>query len=263
VNVSSGITGGSITASPNTNVPAGTTVTITVAANTGYSLKAGTLSVQPTSGSAIIPTGSGTTYTFTMPASDVTISGEFEIASYSITISNAVVNGTITPSSGTAPAGTTIILTITPDENYLLKSNSLSVQPDTGSVITPTGSGTSFSFTMPASNVTVTAEFEEIPEGSYVINVNFEGFNEQTIDISLSTENNLLFEDYLTITVNGDFDEYWWYINGNRWHWMDTNHSNNFWINTSEFFIGVNNITVIVIKDNVPYSKEVIFRVAR
>ncbi len=74
---------GAITADP-ARAAAGDTVTLTVAPDTDYRLVSGSLQVAYTdaSGTAqtITPDGSGTTYTFKMPAADVTVTAEFEVA---------------------------------------------------------------------------------------------------------------------------------------------------------------------------------------
>lgn len=78
---------------------------------------------------------------------------------YNISVSvSPSAGGTITASPTRAIAGETITLTITPDTGKRLKSGSLKFNDGAED---HTISGTIF--TMPASNVTVTAEFEDIP----------------------------------------------------------------------------------------------------
>lgn len=75
------------------------------------------------------------------------------------TITNATMtNGTVTADKTKATEGDTVTLTVTPDEGYRLKNGSLKV--DGGAI-------TGYSFTMPAANVIVTAEFEEIPTSTH------------------------------------------------------------------------------------------------
>ncbi|MDR1542989.1 MAG: hypothetical protein LBS50_00985 [Prevotellaceae bacterium] len=68
-------------------------------------------------------------------------------------------NGTVTPNKNTATQGETIVLTITPNDNYTL--NTLSVMKESGGLIDITDN----LFVMPNSNVTVSAIFQEIEAG--------------------------------------------------------------------------------------------------
>jgi hypothetical protein len=97
-----------------------------------------------------------------MPAYDVTVSAEFEPKSYTIA-KDTMTNGTVT---FVTPAlyGSTVNLTAAPENGYRLKAGTLTVYKtdDAGTTITPSGSGNNWTFTMPAYNVTVSAEFEEL-----------------------------------------------------------------------------------------------------
>jgi hypothetical protein len=122
-------------------------------------LKTGSLKVND---GAVSIAGSGLVYTFTMPASDVTVSAEFDQLppdTYSISVTPPA-NGTVNPDPASAVAGAVITLTVTPDAGYALKDGSLKVNDGAVSV---TGSGLVYTFTMPASDVPVRAEFEAIP----------------------------------------------------------------------------------------------------
>ena len=72
---------------------------------------------------------------------------------YNVNIS-ATTNGTVTASPTSAEAGTTIALTITPDAGYVL--DALTVTDASSNTVTVTNN----EFTMPASDVTVTATFK-------------------------------------------------------------------------------------------------------
>ncbi len=72
---------------------------------------------------------------------------------YDVTVASTE-NGTVTASKQTANKDEVITLTVTPDSGYKVKSVKVN-----GTVITPVDGV--YSFTMPAKNVTVTAEFEE------------------------------------------------------------------------------------------------------
>jgi len=117
----SGAQNGSITADPKTNVAAGTPVTLTINPESGYRLKSGSLSVKRTNGTTVSVNASDNTRTFIMPASNVTVSGEFELPvgkSYDITVASSIENGAITANPSSTQEGITVTLTISPDPNY-------------------------------------------------------------------------------------------------------------------------------------------------
>ncbi len=74
---------------------------------------------------------------------------------YTVTISAAIRNGTVTADVSEASEGDTVTLTITPDEGYSLKS--VSATDAEGNDVPVTDN----TFKMPASEVTVSAEFED------------------------------------------------------------------------------------------------------
>jgi hypothetical protein len=75
---------------------------------------------------------------------------------YKVTVS-ATPNGTVKASPASAEAGTEITLTINPNNGYRLKADTLQVKKtESGEDVTITD----FTFTLPAANVTVSAEFE-------------------------------------------------------------------------------------------------------
>lgn len=77
--------------------------------------------------------------------------------SYRITVHPSD-NGTVTPSRTTAGAGHTVTLTVTPDEGYRLEKLTVTDSRGTELHLVDQGEGR-YSFTMPASNVTVEATF--------------------------------------------------------------------------------------------------------
>lgn len=90
---------------------------------------------------------------------------------YEITV-NGTEHGTITTSpSATAASGSTVTVTITPDEWYDLAT--LTVEDENESPITVNGDGNTRTFTMPESNVTISATFVE--KQKYAINFYVEG----------------------------------------------------------------------------------------
>ncbi|MCD7847331.1 MAG: hypothetical protein LUG49_04810 [Oscillospiraceae bacterium] len=94
-------------------------------------------------------------YTFTMPASDVTISAVFEeIPTYSVTLSSTITNGTASVDKTSAAEGETVTITVTPDAGYEVYLNITSATTYLPYTYTDNGDGT-YSFIMPADDVNV------------------------------------------------------------------------------------------------------------
>ena len=108
-------------------------------------------------------------------AEDDTPSQDYNAPSPSKTISvGSSVNGSVTVSPKNASKGDTVTVTVSPDTGYQL--DTITVTDQTGKEITLTDNGDgTFSFTMPASGVTVKAAFQpiafpvftDVPSGSY------------------------------------------------------------------------------------------------
>ena len=150
-----GIQHGSVTANP-TSATAGTNVVLTATPADGYKLK--TLTVKNASGGEIETTPDNSTppkYKFTMPASNVKVSAEFEaVPTYTITPVLGIQNGSVSADKTSAAEGATVTLTATPATNYEFES--FIVKDTSGNAITVTNG----KFTMPASNVTISATFK-------------------------------------------------------------------------------------------------------
>ena len=127
---------------------AGARVNLQIVPEQGYQLKAGSLKYN---GNVI------TDNRFIMPEENVVITAEFEPVSstetYQVTVSPTE-NGKVTVNPTEAEEGTVITVTVTPEQGYRLVEGSLKAN---GTVIEGN------QFAMPAEDVTVTAEFEEIP----------------------------------------------------------------------------------------------------
>jgi hypothetical protein len=147
ITTDSGIQNGSI--SVVSSAVEGATVNITATPDTGYELD--TLTVKDANEQDVTVTGN----TFTMPASNVTVSATFKKVSYNVTTSSGG-NGTISVKE-TANYGDTVTITALPSEGYALKT--LTVTKNDGSTVAASGTGNSYTFTMPAANVTVSATF--------------------------------------------------------------------------------------------------------
>ena len=149
ITIAEGITNGTVTASAAT-ATMGEEITLTITPAEGYNLK--TLSVK--SGETDITVTNGK---FTMPAGDVTVSAEFSKTAYTVTIAEGIQNGTVTASALSGNMGDKITLTATPATGYELEA--FSVKDAAGNAVAVTNG----KFTMPASNVTVSATFKETP----------------------------------------------------------------------------------------------------
>ncbi|HQB78210.1 MAG TPA: T9SS type A sorting domain-containing protein, partial [Tenuifilaceae bacterium] len=160
VSVTADIPHGALAATPCENVTMGTEVTLTVTPTTGYQLVENSLRAYKTGDeSVVVEIADGK---FTMPAFDVTVTAEFEALPQTLTVAT-VANGTITatPSEGIV-TDTEISLTTNPSAGYKLVENSLrAYKTGDESVAVAIVDG---KFTMPAYDVTVTAEFEALPQ---------------------------------------------------------------------------------------------------
>ena len=148
---------GNISVSP-TSATVGTKITIYVNPSEGYRLKQIDSS----------PTVAINNNQFTMPAQNVTLTPVFEkieTQTYAITVGTSE-HGTATASHTSASAGTTITMTATPGQGYVLKS--YATQPFVSVV--------NGQFVMPSSPITVTPIFdaESVVKTSYDIYVSTE-----------------------------------------------------------------------------------------
>ena len=148
---------GNISVSP-TSATAGTKITIYVNPSEGYRLKQIDSS----------PNVTINNNQFTMPAQNVTLTPVFEqieVQTYAITVGTSE-HGTATASHTSASAGTTITMTATPGQGYVLKS--YATQPFVSVV--------NGQFVMPSSPITVTPIFDvaSVVKTSYDIYVSTE-----------------------------------------------------------------------------------------
>ena len=148
---------GNISVSP-TSATVGTKITIYVNPSEGYRLKQIDSS----------PTVAINNNQFTMPAQNVTLTPVFEqieVQTYAITVGTSE-HGTATASHTSASAGTTITMTATPGQGYVLKS--YATQPFVSVV--------NGQFVMPSSPITVTPIFDvaSVVKTSYDIYVSTE-----------------------------------------------------------------------------------------
>ena len=208
------IGGGTITTNPSASAVEGTTVHIYANPNSGYTFNVTSLLVMNNTTNTPInwqyTAGTLSDYHFIMPASDVTISGEFTVVtsptSHIITV-NQRPGGTITLSpvstGNSYAAGTTVTINVTPDQGYQLQnlivisgSNSINYQQNT--------SGGYF-FIMPASDVMINGVFEQSTSGNYTVTV-VERPNGTVTLSPVSTGNSYAVGTTVTINVTPDQD---------------------------------------------------------
>ncbi|MBR6913120.1 MAG: hypothetical protein IKN34_04850, partial [Treponema sp.] len=165
ITIAEGIEHGSVSASP-TTAAAGATVTLTATPADGYKLAS--LTVTNAGGASVTTTkdsGDTSKYTFIMPASNVTVSAVFveeSAATYTITIADSIEHGSVSAEPTTAAAGTTVTLTVTLADGYELESITVKDANSADVAVTQDASNKSkYTFTMPESDVTVSATFTE------------------------------------------------------------------------------------------------------
>ena len=142
----------SLSYSPQTDIKAGTRINITVNANGGYQNPSVSVTKNDGTGSVTV-SGSGSNRYFTMPKSDVTINASASlIPTYSVSGSASGGGISFSKTSGIR-AGEVITVYLSPNSSYILTS--LTSSPS----VSFSGSGNTRTFTMPSSNVSVTATF--------------------------------------------------------------------------------------------------------
>ena len=167
---------GTVTVDPTAAVE-GTDVTVTVKAADNYQLKADSLTYSYKSGDETKTQKLAVTEgkaTFKMPAADVTVSAEFEavkVETYSVT-TNSTEYGKVTADKPTGvKAGETVTLTVEPVDNdsmlTQLAENGLVIKDSKDTVISykAVEKGKTYTFEMPADNVTVTPQFTIVEYG--------------------------------------------------------------------------------------------------
>ena len=163
-------------------------VTVTVTPNTNFKYTDGSLKATYTDGGTKkeindfkAVDGKENTYTFEMPAADVTVSAAFEpvkVETYSVTINNSDHGKVEADKTTELKAGDTVTLTVTPDDNAYtlaqLAKNGLVIKDSENTDVpyTTVEEGKTYTFEMPAADVTVAAQFTVV---KYGIEVETEG----------------------------------------------------------------------------------------
>ena len=126
----------------------------------------------------------------------------------SVKILDNIKNGTVKSNWTICSVGQTVTLTITPESGY--KLSSLVVKAVDGEIIETSGTSSKKTFTMPAKNVTVSAEFVAInykvtcgtfEHGSVVASAST-AIKGQTVTLTINPDSGYLW-DYLKVSANG------------------------------------------------------------
>lgn len=165
VTVDKNIKNGTVTPSK-TSLAAGEIFTVTATPDDGYELEA--ITVIDAEGKNVAATNEST-HTYTMPASNVTVSATFKVktdAKYSVTYTaptgEGVVDSSINPTNTALAEGTNVTVTVTVNDGY---TASLAVD---GATVTTSTSGNTYTFTfsMPAQAITVAPKVTKAGENT-------------------------------------------------------------------------------------------------
>lgn len=174
-------------------VTAGTTITVVATPKDGYTLTADGVVVTYGDNQtlkATPDTEKANTYTFAMPAGDATVSAEFEeVKKYNVTVAGTVENGTVGVEPKTAAAKDVVTVTVTPNTNFKYTDGSLKATYTDGGTKKEIndfkavdGKENTYTFEMPAADVTVSAAFEKIATETYTVTVTKDGDGKVTVN---------------------------------------------------------------------------------
>ena len=174
-------------------VAEGTSVTVVATPKDGYTLTADGVVVTYGDNQtlkATPDTEKANTYTFAMPAGDATVSAAFEeVKKYNVTVAGTVENGTVGVEPKTAAAKDVVTVTVTPNTNFKYTDGSLKATYTDGGTKKEIndfkavdGKENTYTFTMPAADVTVSAAFEKIATETYTVTVTKDGDGKVTVN---------------------------------------------------------------------------------
>ena len=174
-------------------VAEGTSVTVVATPKDGYTLTADGVVVTYGNNQtlkATPDTEKANTYTFAMPAGDATVSAAFEeVKKYNVTVAGTVENGTVGVEPKTAAAKDVVTVTVTPNTNFKYTDGSLKATYTDGGTKKEIndfkavdGKENTYTFTMPAADVTVSAAFEKIATETYTVTVTKDGDGKVTVN---------------------------------------------------------------------------------
>lgn len=190
-----------------TSLAAGKTFTVTASPNDGYVLD--TVTVKDANGNVIEPNTDGT---YTMPASNVTVSATFKVKTdvkYSVTYTaptgEGVVDSSINPTDTALAEGTNVTVTVTVNDGY-----TASLAVDRATVTTSTSGNTyTFKFSMPAKAITVAPKVTKAGENTGTLIPNL------YLIYSDSSSKPSDFTQYLNLYYNSDNQVYAYFDESN------------------------------------------------
>lgn len=195
-------------------VAEGTSVTVVATPKDGYTLTADGVVVTYGNNQtlkATPDTEKANTYTFAMPAGDATVSAAFEeVKKYNVTVAGTVENGTVGVEPKTATAKDVVTVTVTPNTNFKYTDGSLKAtytddgtKKEINDFKAVDGKENTYTFEMPAADVTVSAAFEEIATETYTVTVTKGGEGKVTVN-GQETEKleGLKSNDTVTLKIN-------------------------------------------------------------
>lgn len=196
-------------------VAEGTSVTVVATPKDGYTLTADGVVVTYGDNQtlkATPDTEKANTYTFAMPAGDATVSAAFEeVKKYNVTVVGTVENGTVGVEPKTAAAKDVVTVTVTPNTNFKYTDGSLKATYTDGGTKKEIndfkavdGKENTYTFEMPAADVTVSAEFEPVKAKTYSVTINNSDHGKVEADKITDVEAG----DTVTLTVTPADDMY-------------------------------------------------------
>lgn len=192
-----GIQNGSVSANPNYQVAPGTTITLSSTPNEGYELDYYSIS---TDGSTFTRIEGNT---FEMPESNVWVIATFKqtdtpaTTTYTVSIANGIQNGSVSANPANAEEGATVTLTVSPNDGYRLES--LTVTDANGQAVAVNNN----QFTMPASNVTVSATFAQVQSAEFTFTINVTGEGSVNLNRETAKEGD-------EVTINAQPNQYYY-----------------------------------------------------
>ena len=135
---------------PSANATMDDTVAVIITPNEGYEVD--TVTFNGVAATKVSPNN----YTFTMPAANAVVAVTYKKIPYTVTLINdgTAAGGSFSVDMSTATIGDTVTVTVNPNLGYLIESVTFN-----GFATTNNGDGT-YSFTMPAQNVSVSVAFD-------------------------------------------------------------------------------------------------------
>jgi hypothetical protein len=254
-----GITHGTVT-SPLPAAFEGYSVGVTVEPDADYALRAGSPEYSY-DGAGYPLAGSGPDYTFVMPAFDVTMSAEFDLILYTVSIPS-LSNGNVLADQTSAPRGATITVTVAPNTGFALKAGSLTYRYD-GADYPIAGSGPNYTFEMPAFDVTVSASFNrslgftiEGPQNKKITIITTHSTGGDSTDISWTGNETVTF---MVAGYSAEAGNLKWFVSENET--SAAGHS--LTISASNYIERSYTVTVMIKADGQWYSAEIPFKVTR